>query len=633
MQVTLKSQLIKRFIAVIFITSLISSIVGTLLINKWTVGQAQERVSNALNFTRETLNRRIENIKDTVYLTSIRRLLKEALLKKDRTLLKSYLDPPRKKGNLDLLNITDEKGTIVFRAKNSEVFGDHVDSYHFIKKVLSTKETVSSIEVIPYEEIKKEGDEIISVCDIKPIETPKSKKNRVFEEGAALALISASPILDEQGRLVGVLWGGEVLNKDYEMVDKIKDIVFQKERYEEKEIGTVTIFLRDLRISTNVRNEDGTRAIGTLVSEEVYNHVLEKGRSWIGRAFVVNDWYVSAYEPIRNLQSEIIGILYVGMLEKVFADMRKETLVLFFAITLFGVMLSIMVSTFLADTLVKPINYLVKVSNKISQGDFSARVEERSKNEIGDLEKTFARMASSLQEREQEIKRLNEQHLILSEKLASIGRLAAGIAHEINNPLTTILTFSSLLLRKAEVTQKEKLETIIKETTRCREIIKGLLNFARQNEPVKEVCSVNDIIENAVSLTRNQLKVHENKITVEKELENIPSISIDPNQMLEVFINIIINAIDAMPKGGTLKIMTRREDGRIEIKFVDTGHGIIKEHLDQVFDPFFTTKEAGKGTGLGLAVTYGIIERHNGMIDVESEVGKGTTFVIKLPVE
>jgi len=274
------------------------------------------------------------------------------------------------------------------------------------------------------------------------------------------------------------------------------------------------------------------------------------------------------------------------------------------------------------------------VSSRISQGDLSAKVEVRSINEIAELERTFDRMASSLQKREEEIRKLTEQHLMRSEKLASIGRLAAGIAHEINNPLTSVLTFSSLLLRKAEEGQREKLEIIVKETTRCREIVRGLLNFARQSEPKKELCEVNRIIEAALSLTKNQLKVSEKKISVETELGDLPSVHIDPNQMLEVFVNIIINAVDAMPQGGTIRVHSARlkSEPFIEIRFSDTGCGIPKENLEKIFDPFFTTKEAGKGTGLGLAVIYGIVERHNGSIDVESEVGKGTTFIVKLPI-
>ncbi len=222
-----------------------------------------------------------------------------------------------------------------------------------------------------------------------------------------------------------------------------------------------------------------------------------------------------------------------------------------------------------------------------------------------------------------------------SEKLASIGRLAAGIAHEINNPLTSVLTFSSLLLRKADESQREKLDIIVKETTRCGEIVRELLNFARQSEPKKEACNINKIIVSALSLTKNQLKVSDSRINTAVEFQELPPLMADRDQLLEVFINMVINALDAMPQGGDLMTKTRLlEDGKtIEISISDTGQGIPEEDLEKIFEPFFTTKEAGKGTGLGLAVSYGIIEAHKGSIDVKSEVGKGTTFIITLPVE
>jgi len=175
----------------------------------------------------------------------------------------------------------------------------------------------------------------------------------------------------------------------------------------------------------------------------------------------------------------------------------------------------------------------------------------------------------------------------------------------------------------------------VKETTRCREIVRGLLNFARQNEPRKEMCDVNRIVEGALTLTKNHLRISENMVSVEKELGDLPGVHLDPDQILEVFVNILINAVDAMPQGGTLKVTTRKLEAEpsIEIRIKDSGHGISPENLGKIFDPFFTTKEAEKGTGLGLAVCHGIVERHNGTIDVESEVGKGTTVIIKLPLE
>jgi two-component system NtrC family sensor kinase len=225
--------------------------------------------------------------------------------------------------------------------------------------------------------------------------------------------------------------------------------------------------------------------------------------------------------------------------------------------------------------------------------------------------------------------------LIQSETLASVGRLAAGVAHQINNPLTGVLTYSSLLLRGKPENDpdREDLQVIVDETMRCREIVKGLLEFSRQAEPQKEAVDINKIITNALSLTKNQALI--NSVKVIPELSGqLPNIVVDGSQIQEVFLNIILNAIDAMPEGGELHVTSNmtNSDQFVQLRFSDTGCGIPPENLDKVFDPFFTTKDASKGTGLGLAVAYGVIEKHRGKIRMESEVGKGTTCIIDLPV-
>jgi two-component system NtrC family sensor kinase len=289
MQTTLKAQLIRRFITVIFLTSLISSVVGTLLINNWTIGQAQERVRNSLNSARETLNHRLETIENTIYFASFRINSKEGLLKKDRLGLEESLENIRKRGGIDFLTITDKKGNVVLRTRNPQIFGDNVASCGIIQQVLSSKKTVSSIEIIPSEFIEKEGKEIALRCTIPLIETAKTKFPEKGNEGSAMALVSASPVLDNNENVIGVLFGGEILNKNSSIVDRVRDIVFQNEKYRGKDIGVVTIFLKGIRIATNYKNDDGSRAIGTEVSDEVYKRVLEEGQQWSGRALVIHD--------------------------------------------------------------------------------------------------------------------------------------------------------------------------------------------------------------------------------------------------------------------------------------------------------------------------------------------------------
>ena len=219
--------------------------------------------------------------------------------------------------------------------------------------------------------------------------------------------------------------------------------------------------------------------------------------------------------------------------------------------------------------------------------------------------------------------------------MAALGELAAGVAHEINNPLTGVLTFSSLMLKKVDENHpwKRDLDNIVQQTTRCRNIVRGLLDFARQRKPDKKAWDVHTLIDHTVTLVENQARFQNIKISKEFKTE-IPMLFVDGDQIQQVFMNIIINAADAMGgNGGTLTIKTDLNNGIAEISFSDTGCGINKEHLSKLFTPFFTTKETGKGTGLGLAISYGIIQSHGGEIEAESELGKGSIFRIKLPAE
>jgi signal transduction histidine kinase len=234
-------------------------------------------------------------------------------------------------------------------------------------------------------------------------------------------------------------------------------------------------------------------------------------------------------------------------------------------------------------------------------------------------------------------KKLEETHLQLvsSEKMASLGKLAAGIAHEINNPLGGILIYSSLLMEDLpdEDPKRQDLERIVQEAGRCKEIVKSLLEFARQTEPKRESIDINRAITDGLFFLENQALFHNIRIT--KRLDpSLPWVTGNAGQLKQVFMNIIINAAEAMHESGELTITTFSSTGltSVFVEFTDTGEGIPEENLSRIFEPFFTTKDVGKGTGLGLATSYGIIESHGGKIGVKSKVGEGTTFTIELPV-
>lgn len=245
---------------------------------------------------------------------------------------------------------------------------------------------------------------------------------------------------------------------------------------------------------------------------------------------------------------------------------------------------------------------------------------------------TLRDTASELKESYEELVHANNA-LVQSEKLASLGRLASGVAHEINNPLTAVLTYSSLMLEEMKETEfSDDLGMIVTETLRCREIVKGLLDFARESKNEKEMYNINDIIGKVLKLSEKHFALQ--KITLIKLMsDQVPACMMDVNQMTSLVNNLLENAAHACPDGGLIGISTeyKKKDDVIILEISDTGCGINADDLDKIYDPFYTTKKAGKGTGLGLAVTFGIVKNHNGTIDVSSKVGKGTRFTITIP--
>jgi signal transduction histidine kinase len=232
-------------------------------------------------------------------------------------------------------------------------------------------------------------------------------------------------------------------------------------------------------------------------------------------------------------------------------------------------------------------------------------------------------------------KDINTQKTMMQqEKLASVGRLSAGVAHEINNPLTTILTTAMLIQEDLDPQDPnyQELETITKETLRCRKIVTSLLDFARQSTPTRKPCDINKIVKESVTLTQKQAAFKD--VILDYELdENIPRLFLDQGQIQQSLINLIINAIEATEAGGSIFISTdyQKYQDRVDIIVSDTGKGMSEDDLDKIFDPFFTTKD--EGTGLGLAITHGIIEQHKGAISAFSKLGRGTVFTVKLPAE
>jgi two-component system NtrC family sensor kinase len=299
----------------------------------------------------------------------------------------------------------------------------------------------------------------------------------------------------------------------------------------------------------------------------------------------------------------------------------------------------------------RPVRDLLDHTRRLTRGDLDGRIEPSAMDELGELEEAFNEMTGSLRQAQGELRELASSletkveqrtreiqeiqgRLVRSEKLASLGELVAGIAHEINNPLTGIMVFSSLIREDSRLPQdlREDIEVVSRETARCSGIVRRLLEFAREAPPQKAPESVNHLLDNTLHLLENQATFYDISIS-RHYTSDLPRILVDGNQINQVFMNIMLNAAQAMPEGGCLALETELGNGDyIAIRFRDTGCGIAEEDLKRIFDPFFTSKKE-TGTGLGLSVSYGIVENHGGKIEVESSVGEGTAFTVLLPLQ
>jgi len=373
--------------------------------------------------------------------------------------------------------------------------------------------------------------------------------------------------------------------------------------------------------------------------------------------------YTAACHVHSSAQS-VLGVLdIVYSIDEIDAAMRRSVIAIVVLLLGLVVVASVFMSLFVHRLVYVPLRDLKSGAKRISAGDLDQTIPVRSDDEFGELATSFNAMTAALKESQRELRewtrtlehkveertralRQAEAETVRGEKLASVGLLAAGVAHELNNPLTGILTFSSLIRKKMPdgSPEAEDLDLVIKETKRSAAIIRRLLDFAREKAPEKKFADLNRLIEDTVRIVEKP--AHLRDIRIELDLErNLPPIWIDANMIEQVIMNMLVNAQQAIEDEGSITVRTRRapqpkspEPGAkpvpmVEITITDTGCGIPESDMKRIFDPFFSSKEVGKGTGLGLSVSHGIVNAHGGLIEVESEVGKGSTFRVYLPLE
>ena len=580
-----------------------------------------------------------------------------------RQLLQLELDQ-----SLSYIHLTDIEGNWIHEKRNERNQNLAGKTRISIAQQAAFKGKASSgIEIFSADELTQEN--LAQSVLLPLIDTPRARPSKRQYEDRGMMIRALYPIIDTDNNILAILDAGVLLNKNFTFVDVIRDLVYGPGSLIKGSIGTVTVFLDDVRITTNVPIRPGERALGTRVSNEVRTNVLDQGETWIDRAFVVNDWYISSYEPIIDIEGRRVGMLYAGYLEAPFKSAMTKALVVL-VLLFFGLMgLTGLVAVRGAKSIFKPIELMSSVVHATRDGVEKRIGNIESRDEIGTLANEFDSMLDLLNQRKlliqkwadeleekvelrtAELKTKNKeltntirvlqktrQQLVIAEKLAALGELTAGVAHEINNPTAVMLGNLDVIIAelggKLEPVQDE-IDLIMDQIYRIKDITNNLLQYAKPDTYsgyMSEV-DVNATIHETLKLVQH-LRSGKNHATDLELLAQLPII-INSQELQQVLINLLSNAIQALPEhGGKILIKSSDYQGKaIRISIKDNGHGMDEASVSKAFNPFFSTKGQGEGTGLGLSISYGLVRRYGGNIEIISVKNEGTEFILTLYCE
>jgi two-component system NtrC family sensor kinase len=576
--------------------------------------------------------------------------------------IRQQIEVLQKENSFSYIHLVDKHGELIdgYNIDVTSRYSRQSSALELAKK----GEASSGVEIYSSSDLDHEN--LADHVRLPLIETPRARPTDKLVEDRGMMIRALYPVIGSQDEVLAILDAGVLLNANFTFVDVIRDLVYGPGSLRSGSIGTVTVFLDDVRITTNVPIRPGERALGTRVSNEVRTNVLDQGHTWIARAFVVNDWYISSYEPIIDVDGNRVGMLYAGFLEAPFRQALINALIvlvlLFFA--LMG--LTALVAVKGAKSIFKPLELMSSVVQATRKGEEKRIGKIISKDEIGSLANEFDAMLDLLnernlliqnwaneleekiEERTSELKLKNKelintiqvlrktrQKLVIAEKLAALGELTAGVAHEINNPTAVMLGNLDVIISEMgpnlEPVQEE-IDLVVDQIYRIKDITNNLLQYARPDAYAGYITEidVNNVIEETLKLVQHLRSGAD--CTIDLSFKATLWVNINQQELQQVLVNLITNAIHALPeKDGLISIQTSDLQKKgVQIIIRDNGHGMDENMVSKAFNPFYTTRGQGEGTGLGLSISYGLVRRYGGNIEVTSTMNLGTEFVVSL---
>jgi len=630
----------KFFLAIFLVFLLLGTVIvwaSVKWINAHSIREAQDRVELHIKAAWEIYESERIQINSILNIlansSEIKSFLSQPHNRKNLLSLRNEMEDIRRLNNMDILTLINAEGRVIFRTRPPFNSGAGLHDDLIISQVLFTKQSCKKDLILSKERLELEGVELVDKCI------------RYGGELRGMITGAAVPIMDN-GRLLGIIQMGALLNGATGIVDRIRETIFENEYYNEKPIGTATIFMGDLRISTNVVDDFGKRAIGTRVSEEVKEHVLEKKLPWTGRAWVVNAWYLSRYDPIEGPERNVIGMLYIGELEEKYLDMRRNTVELVLGIIMSGMLVALIISFLIIRNILVPIKKLSVAARSTSSGYLPHHVKVKTRDEVGHLAESFNRMADDLRKHEQQLIQKQSELESINRECENTNKnymeMLGFVSHELKNPLASAImslyTVKDGYLGKITKAQEKGLSSVAESLDYFQDMISNYLDLSRLEKgelyvDKEKIVLKLDVIDPI--LTALQREICEKNIKVESLVPKSAEVCADRDLLRIVYDNLLSNAIKYGFEGGSIQLELEEGENQFIMSVFNEGQGIPDDKMEMLFKKFSRIDISGlagkKGTGLGLYICKEIIEAHGGKIWAESEVGRWAKFVFSLP--
>ncbi len=613
----LQTRLVAALLFVVLLPSLVGLYTTLELINARIQEQARYKIGTDLNLARALVQNEYSELKDKMI--DLRRDLELPRAASDLVALERLIQSGTAK-SLDIVLVTDAQGRVVARRAGA-MTGDDVSGDFFVRRALRGQ-TLSGLQVISANRVRTEGIEERVKIAVVPSDNTYATETQV--ERRAMLVKAATPVHDARGKRCGALVVATLLNGNTHLVDAISA---------ETRGDQVSLLIGPATVATTVRMADGRRALGTLISDAVGRRVLDAGRAFSGEARVWDHDSIAAYEPLKDIEGNIVGMLHVGTPTGPFVELRRNTIRGFGLIAFLTLGVALSIGAFGVHWTISPVQELAGVAQRMAAGDYSARAKTQRKDEIGLLCAEFNHMADQLQSQIDELNRLNQ----LKNEFIAVA------SHELRTPVTFIRSYIELINKGAYDDRpeelRERLAKIERNSVRLSSLLNDLLDLSkleRHELTIRhEELSVKALAEEVLGDV-TQVASEKGLIVVSEFGDDELRVCGDEERLRRVFVNLLDNSVKFSKAGDTVRMRgSRRDDEDVEFVVEDTGAGMAEEDIPFIFSPFFQTeasiRRTHSGLGLGLSMAKNIIELHGGTIAVESRLGEGTRVTVALP--